>query len=204
MEDLFTYTDSWKNKDVFEDQLRLNQQELDNYPLHWRQFIEILSHFKTDNLLDVGCGVGAMSELCAKELPQITYTGIDYSEDAINIAKTHWPKHSWYVKNYTDLTKEFVAKFDTLHAGAFLDVLPNGDDVLDLILSLGVNNVLIGRAKITEKPSYFETYAAYNKITTYAYYHNKDNLARLAKKHGYSLSLLGVQDQCNLIFQKNQ
>ena len=200
----FSYIDSWKNKEVFTDQLKLNQQQLNNqYPIHWKQFVDILLHLKTSNLLDIGCGVGSVSELCSKELPHVNYTGVDYSKDAIDIAKEHWPTHSWHVKDYTDITAEFVQPYDTIHAGAFLDVLPNGDDVLRLLLSFGVKNILIGRAKITEKPSYFETYTAYNKITTYAYHHNINNLKNLAEANGYSLSFLGVPEQCNLIFQKN-
>ena len=204
MEDSFLYTDSWKNKEVFKNQLELNQQQLnDQYPVHWNHFIDILLHLKTSNLLDIGCGVGAMSELCSKRLPHVSYTGVDYSEEAINIAQEHWPSHTWYVKDYNQITPDFVKAYDTIHAGAFLDVLPNGDEVLRLLLGLDVKNVFIGRAKITEKPSYFETYTAYNKITTYAYHHNINNLKNLAEVNGYSLSFLGVPEQCNLIFQKN-
>lgn len=204
MEDSFLYTDSWKNKEVFKNQLELNQQQLnDQYPVHWNHFIDILLHLKTSNLLDIGCGVGAMSELCSKRLPHVSYTGVDYSQEAIDIAQEHWPSHTWHVKDYNQITPDFVKGYDTIHAGAFLDVLPNGDEVLRLLLGLDVKNVFIGRAKITEKPSYFETYTAYNKITTYAYHHNINNLKNLAEANGYSLSFLGVPEQCNLIFQKN-
>ena len=231
MEDSFLYTDSWKNKEVFKNQLELNQQQLnDQYPVHWNHFIDILLHLKTSNLLDIGCGVGEICDICSKRFlnypdnvptcneclqnpsirrqrsrnsTPIAFLFEDYSEEAINIAQEHWPSHTWYVKDYNQITPDFVKAYDTIHAGAFLDVLPNGDEVLRLLLGLDVKNVFIGRAKITEKPSYFETYTAYNKITTYAYHHNINNLKNLAEVNGYSLSFLGVQEQCNLIFQKN-
>ena len=69
---------------------------------------------------------------------------------------------------------------------------------------LGVPNIFIGRAKISDKASYYTTYEAYNKITTYAYHHNHKGLVELAKKYGYGCLFSGDRNQCNIIFQKNQ
>jgi SAM-dependent methyltransferase len=200
----YTLLDSWKNKDVFIKQLELNKKELSCYPQHWKDFIFILKQLGSRNILDIGCGVGAMSQVCTNDLPETTYTGIDYSSDAIDIAKKEWPKHKWGVLNYQELTKEFVKDFDTIYAGAILDVIPDGDDALHFILSLGVKNIIIGRAKLTEKPSYYTTYSAYDTIITYAYHHNIENLKSMSLKHEYILSFLGTKQQCNLIFQKVQ
>lgn len=204
IESKMNYTDSWKNKEVFQDQLALNKRELKSYPTHWWEFLNILKHLETKNILDVGCGAGAMSELCSKHLPDVTYVGMDYSEDAIEIARKEWPQYTWYVKDYSDLDPSSVSGYDTLHAGAFLDVLPNGDEALEHLLSLGVPNIFIGRAKISDKASYYTTYEAYNKITTYAYHHNHKGLVELAKKYGYGCLFSGDRNQCNIIFQKNQ
>jgi len=173
------------------------------YPPHWQEFVETLKYLETKNILDIGCGVGTMSELCQRHLPHVNYTGMDYSKEAINIAKLEWPEHSWCVKDYTTLDETFVSTFDTLHAGAFLDVLPNGDDVLDFLLSLKAPNLFIGRAKITENRSYSTTYEAYNTITTYSYHHNQDDILRLAKKYGYKCMFSGEKNQCNLLFQRS-
>jgi len=55
-----SYIDSWKNKKVFEDQLKLNELELDKYPAHWNLFIEAISCITPapTTLLDIGCGAG--------------------------------------------------------------------------------------------------------------------------------------------------
>jgi 2-polyprenyl-3-methyl-5-hydroxy-6-metoxy-1,4-benzoquinol methylase len=196
--------DSWKNKKVFESQLNLNKIELNSFPEHWNQFIKILNDLGTKKLLDIGCGVGSMSEICRRHLPHIEYTGIDYSEDAITLAEREWRDHKFYVKNYSELTKEYTQNFDTLHAGALLDVLPDADNVLDFLLSLQSKNVFIGRARITEEQSYYTTYNAYNTITTYSYNHNKKVILDLAQKHNYECEILGDVNKCNLIFQKPQ
>ena len=65
--------------------------------------------------------------------------------------------------NYKELTKEYVSKFDLLHLGALLDVLQNGDEALEKILSLSPKNILLGRMKLTDEKSYCMTYQAYMK-----------------------------------------
>jgi trans-aconitate methyltransferase len=181
---------SWKNNNVFKKQLELNIKELSNeqyYPSHWKAFLVLLKQNNPKSILDIGCGCGAYYALCNRELNGLIYTGMDYSEDAINLAKNYWSYNGFIVKNYLDLTKEFVNDYDLLHLGALLDVLPNGDEALEFILSLEPKNVLIGRVKLTNKPSFYETYTAYDEITTCAYYHNKENFMLSCKKYGYEI-----------------
>ena len=58
--------------------------------------------------VDVGCGCGAFSELCNKEFPGLKYVGIDYAEEAIEIAKEQWKGVNFMVKDYKELDKEFI------------------------------------------------------------------------------------------------
>jgi hypothetical protein len=60
--------------------------------------------------------------------------------------------------------------------------LPDGDECFDHILSLGANNVIFLRVRITEKESYYEEYEAYGEINTYAFYHNENKLDEIIKK----------------------
>jgi len=182
---------SWKNNNVFKKQLELNIKELSNeqyYPSHWKAFLVLLKQNNPKSMLDIGCGCGAYYALCNKELNGLLYIGIDYSNEAIDLAKKNWSYDGFIVKNYLDLNKEFIDDFDLVHLGALLDILPNGDEALEFILSLEPKNVLIGRMKLTNEPSFYETYNAYNEITTYAYYHNKENFILLCKKYGYEIS----------------
>lgn len=181
---------SWKNEIVFQKQLNLNLQELSSktlYPSHWNAFISFIKYINPITILDVGCGCGAFYKLCSVEFNNLTYTGVDYSEEAIELAKKYWGYTGFFVKDYLSLTKEYVSNFDVLHLGALLDVLPNGDEALDFLLTLSSKNVLIGRVKLTENPSYYETYTAYGEITTYAYYHNRQNFLDTCNKHGYNV-----------------
>ena len=114
------------------------------------------------------------------------YTYAD-SQEAVDLAIKYWVYTGFIVKDYLHLTKEFIGDFDLVHLGALLDVLPNGDEALEFILSLEPRYVLIGRMKLTNEPSFYETYTAYDEITTCGYHHNRSNFIRLCEKYGYEI-----------------
>lgn len=182
------YTDSWNNKSVFLKQLELNKRELDNnYPSHWFSFIKLMSQISGNmSMLDIGCGVGSYYELCRRHLPNISYMGIDYSPHAIEIAKEEWSCDRFLVMNVKNLDTKFVSEYDIIHMGALLDVLPNGDDILDFILKLKTRYVLISRIEVSQE-SEVSTYTAYDEITTYKYKHGKDLLLKIIYRNGYDI-----------------
>ena len=147
MNDSISYIDSWKNKEVFQDQLALNEKELNHYPDHWKSFVGIVSYIDPppQSILDVGCGAGVFFEICRRHFPDIKYTGVDYAEEAIQLASSKWPNSEFYVKDYKDLIPGDAKKYDLLHTGALLDVLPNGDEALSFLLGLGFRYIILGR-----------------------------------------------------------
>ena len=182
------YKDSWKNKELFDMQLELNMKELHNkstYPRHWMDNIELMVQYNPKSILDVGCGCGAFYEVCRREFENINYLGIDYSKEAIDLAKKTWGDY-FKVLDYKDLTEKFVEKYDMVYLSALLDVLPNGDEALEFILSLNANQILISRVKLINEESRHDVYKVYNGITTYAYYHNYENFINNIKKYNYS------------------
>jgi len=190
------FKDSWKNKTVFEEQLELNLKELDarhGPPSHWQallDFLEIIqklfiSEKKSDigSLLDIGCGCGAVSKLIHAYYPEIKYTGMDYAPEAIEIAKENWPFAEFIEKDYRDLTKKEVDKYDVIYACSLHNVLQNGDEAIDYLLSLKPKFLILGKILTTHTESYYETYKAYNLITTYKFFHNYQKL--LNKMYSY-------------------
>jgi 2-polyprenyl-3-methyl-5-hydroxy-6-metoxy-1,4-benzoquinol methylase len=196
------HINSWKSKEVFEKQLHLNKKELDNYPPHWYSFLKLINTLdikENFKLLDIGCGVGVYSELCHRHIKNICYTGIDYSEEAILIAKNNWNNGSTFIiKDINDIDYNFLSKYDLIHMGALLDVLPNADDVLDLILKFSIKNILISRIDIDDNKNCY-TYTAYDEILTYKYVHSKDNLLKIIYNNNYKI--LSV-DGNNLLLEK--
>jgi trans-aconitate methyltransferase len=187
-------SDSWKDDSVFFMQLSLNINELsskDKYPAHWIDFINLIKMYNPKSMLDVGCGCGAYYELCKKEFLNVEYIGIDYSEQAINLARKTWNADVFFQKDYRSLTRDYLSKFDLVHLGGLLDVLSNGDEALEFILNNGPKNVLIGRMKFSNGKSYYKTYLAYNKIETYMYYHDKNIFLNICSKYSYKINNLG-------------
>ena len=183
------FNDSWKNKEVFDLQLDFNLKELESkstYPSHWVDNIDLMSKYNPKSILDVGCGCGTFYEVCRREFPDIKYFGTDYAKEAIELAKTTWGDY-FQVLDYKNLTKEMVKQYDLLYLSAVLDVLPNGDEAFEFILSLEPKQILVSRVKLTDGDSKCETIKAYNNRPYYAYYHNITNFFNIIKKYNYEV-----------------
>ena len=132
---------AWKNASSFNKQLQLNLQELSdksNYPKHWNILLTFIDLIKPNSILDIGCGAGSLFALLKKEHPSIGYFGLDFSLNAISIAKKNWRSKNFEVGDLFELSSEYVSSYDLVHLGALLDVLPNGDEALDKISKLKI------------------------------------------------------------------
>ena len=187
------FTESWKNKKVFEYQIAKNLEELNGeYPPHWkmfRAFMEILtkSPYNVKSILDVACGAGVFYKICQKHFPDVQYTGVDYAQEAVDMAKKSWNYDNFFVQNYKELTKEQIKKYDIINVCSLHNVLPNGDEVLKFFLDLGPKCIIFGKLLTSNQPSYFNVYKAYGEITTYLFYNNIDYVKNLFKQYNYSV-----------------
>lgn len=185
-----TYNDSgWKEASTkaFQQQFALNLRELNDPPPHWRFFLEELGRIRNlKRVVDIGCGVGSFSKLLRMWYGDVSYVGYDYSEAAIKTATAMWSEFGDFEKkDYHDICAEDIKDGDVIVANALCDVLPDGDECFNHILSLQAKNSIILRVRTTQKESYFEEYEAYGEINTYAFYHNEDGLDKMIKSNGY-------------------
>jgi trans-aconitate methyltransferase len=199
----------WKEASAkaFEQQFALNLRELSDPPEHWRFFLEELERIKNPKrVVDIGCGVGSFSKLLRMWHGKIDYIGYDYSSAAIKTAKSMWGEFGKFEeKDYNELLESDIQDGDVIVANALCDVLPDGDDCFNKILSLGAKNVIFLRVRITEKESYYEEYEAYGEINTYAFYHNENKLAKMMDDNGYgpprfnhfSQNMINLHMECN-------
>lgn len=77
---------------------------------------------RTRKLLEVGCGVGAQTEILLRHFPELTVTGIDASPANLDSARKHLAKLPWAKGRY-DLQQADARRLDLpadVHDGAFL------------------------------------------------------------------------------------
>lgn len=98
-----------------------------NYKIH-----ELLLRFglqKTDNVLEIGCGVGVQTQLLAKACRNIT--AVDISEKSIQIAKRQFSKLqnlTWLAADVFDL--DFKTPFDVIVLPDVLQYIPLEKQIL--------------------------------------------------------------------------
>ena len=88
----FPYLHGFSN----EEQNRLYEQARSMEHIVYRD----LNFNEHSNLLEVGCGVGAQSEILLRRHPDLKLTGIDISSKQLNACKAH-------LKNYPELKSRY-------------------------------------------------------------------------------------------------
>jgi len=180
------HRNTWRDStEVFQRQLDLNKRQLEldpsspDYPPHWKNFRELMMRavllVPIKRVLDIGCGCGAFSEILNRHYPHIEYTGMDYSKQAIELARTTWNRN-FKVKNLWDITPEDVKGYDMIHSDGLFEVLPDGDKALKHILSLGASSVFLNRVQNGPAPDHHKVYEAYGFLPTYSYFHNREGM----------------------------
>lgn len=188
-------TNNWQNCD-FNQQLELNKRQLnEGYPDHWNTLVRFVKNIvKTDSdkiwkILDLGCGCGATCQLLYENFQSynVLYTGLDISEQAIELAKKNFPVGDFLVQDFNEGTGVNINKFDIVLQSAFVEVNNNGLELFQDILSYGVPWVISQRMRLTNGPSRIETHGAYN-IESPICYHNKDVILDLIWTFNYHIN----------------
>ena len=190
-----SFDSGWKTASpaAFAQQLARNQQEFHNPPEHWNFCARHIDDLKQggsriERMVDVGCGVGGLYAVA--DTLGIKYIGYDYAPAAIDTATNYWGPGLFFIKKYEDLTSNDINDDDIIIANALCDVLPNGDECFEHLLSLNAKQLLILRVRLSYKePSSYEEYVAYDEIKTYAYKHNASSLGKMIQKYGYDLRI---------------
>ena len=110
-----------------------------------RKIISILGEMIGENnatVLDAGCGEGYISRLIASSFPNVNVTGIEYTPEAINVAKEMDTLVSYIQGDISDMPFENHS-FDFVVCTEVLEHVENPDKALSELLRVGKNGVLI-------------------------------------------------------------
>ena len=183
-----SYENTWRDsKDAFNQQLERNIWELKNqYPPHWRHFLQHIQYSNVKKVVDVGCGAGVLYAVLCHCFPGVEYHGYDYAPQAIELARETWKTDRFTVCDYHDVPPEAIDEKTLIVANALADVLPDGNECVEHLLRLGTHAVSLLRVRTTNRSSYFDIHDAYD-IKTYAFYHNYHDLKTLINQYGYDV-----------------
>ena len=157
----------------------------------YRTFLEavetLLREFEVPQpaaLLDVGCGTGHYSELLERTFPgRFAYRGCDYSAAMIEEARRLWPNRDFF--DCDPLAEPTALEgYDVLLASALLDVLPEYERPLEVLLGASAPYVLLHRQRITQDGSRVDLVPGYDGQTTFRTLLDLDDLNRIAARLG--------------------
>jgi SAM-dependent methyltransferase len=187
------HRESWKDPDVARQMEELVTGELehpDGVP-PYRAFIEAIDELLRENdlpdpaqILDFGCGVGHYSELLSRRFPgRFAYTGCDYSPAMVDVARSRWPDRQ-FVVNDLFANQLPLETFDVVFAGALVDVVPDYEAALDVLLGGGSRYVVLHRQQLADGSSHVDVVGGYENQTTYRSFVTRTDLERIAARNG--------------------
>jgi SAM-dependent methyltransferase len=186
------HRNSWRSADVARQMVHLSERQLaaPEEVAPYRSFLtgvtRLLEHDhlpEPARLLDIGCGVGAYADLLDRYFPgRFDYTGADYSEEVLDVARRRAPSRSF---ERLDLLEDGVpGGFDVVLASALVDVIPDWERALDRLLAADARVVILHRQRISDHESHVDLVPGYRGQRTYATRLSVGDIERIAARHG--------------------
>jgi len=103
----------------------------------WETVCKILKRHNVSNILDIGCGPGQFAQ-CASNFDFASYTGIDFSKEAIELARKKMQSvdmvSNFFVESLYDFDFESIG-YDCVVATEFLEHIGKDREILSKIRS---------------------------------------------------------------------
>ncbi len=158
---------SWSSKTIVK-HLGLSRMK---YSQLYRGEKYLISKFirKNDSVLDIGCGQGGLFDILNKKFKKIHYTGIDFNQNMINVAKLNFPRAKFHYFKKDNYLKFFKKKFDVVIIFGILHLNPNW------------KKLLISASKVTKRAILFDHRIEYEKNLNKKFYLDLDFINKKKK-----------------------
>ena len=117
-----TLTTTQKTIDAYNKNAEKYASKFDNYETYIKKIKDFHHKFikNGDSILDLGCGPGNNIRTILEEKPDCEFTGVDLSEEILNIAKRRFQKYNFILQDLRELNidsqyKIIIASFCIVH-----------------------------------------------------------------------------------------
>ena len=162
---MYRYRNSWKSQSVAEQMADLVDTELTRFERDaasvppYRAFLDLLPALLEDEglprpatFLDIGCGVGAYSELLSRHAPgRFDYVGADYADELLEAARLRWPDRRFEQRDLYE--PGALDGFDVIFASGVIEVMPEPERALDVFFGSVARWAILHRQQIDERGS---------------------------------------------------
>jgi ubiquinone/menaquinone biosynthesis C-methylase UbiE len=182
-------TSAWKSEEIPTKQRALVQKELENMykgnpPIVYQVLARSLQPyvFPHCTILEIGCASGYYYEILEYLLNiKISYTGVDYSEPLISMAKDYYPKANFYVADGSNLPFKNDQFYIVISSCVLLHT-PNYEEQIKETARVAERYVIAHRTPISRhrETQYFKKYA-YGVETVEIRYNEKEIVSEFEK-----------------------
>ncbi|MUP44666.1 class I SAM-dependent methyltransferase [Gramella sp. BOM4] len=162
--------------------------DVDRYSSFLDIFIKNLDRNDT-RILEIGCGPGNLTKYLLKKLPQLKITGIDFSENMINLARENNPQADFLVMDARDIGN-LNAQFGAVVCGFCLPYF-SPDEVSRFITN--ISNMLEAPGLVffsfmeSESGKQFEVLANKKGENLETWYHKASEISKILTNHGFEI-----------------
>ncbi len=138
------------------------------------------------NALEVGCSSGYYSEVLNIAGLNVAYTGVDYSESFIEMAREYYPDLRFHVQDARHL--DFPDNsFDLVISGCCLLHIPEYEEAIAESVRVSSQTVIFHRTPVIwgDKTKYYRKYAY--GVETIEIHFNEEEFIEILKKHNLSI-----------------
>ncbi len=144
----------WNTKDYENRAKQLYRTELYKlYPSEAWALYPTLKHCK--NVLDLGCGNGAMSSIATQISPKIKYSGVDHQHKMISVAKKEFSNASFYSDDLLNFLKNSDI-YDCVMSWSVLKSFENWKDLIGMMISKAERYVIFDLRVANTEKNYFD------------------------------------------------
>jgi len=193
-EDLIPLSSAWEDNSIAGKQKIVVDKQLENYregyldPV-FKSLIDTLNQLslKDYSLLDAACASGYYSLILQSEFGgKFRYTGCDYSEGMVEMAKSSYPKYNFSKQDITSLSFSNL-HFETLLMSGVLEHIPNYELAISEACRVASKYVILHRCLVSGKDENIYSTGFLYHIKTPRIYYSLTILEREFLKNGFKL-----------------